>query len=320
MALNRGDLRLAEECADSSGDMAGLLLLYTSTGDADGVDKLATRARALGKNNVAFVALFLLNRVEDCIDLLMETGRIPEAAFMARTYMPSLMGPIVVKWREDLAKVSERAAQALANPDDYPNLFPDLEWALKVEAYFKQHRSLQPASNYPNAINDLELDLIALFKQNAADQPPAPPQETTTPAQTPAAEDQPVQAQDQEKQDAEDAARKQAEEELARKEAEEQAAAEQAKKAQEQAELEAAKAAKEAEEKKIAQAKAEKEAAEKAAAEKAAAEKAAAEKAEADEKKRQEEEAAKTAAQEADDLLKEADDILNDDDDLGEDW
>jgi hypothetical protein len=30
-----------------------------------------------------------------CINLLMETGRIPEAAFMARTYMPSLMTKIV---------------------------------------------------------------------------------------------------------------------------------------------------------------------------------------------------------------------------------
>ena len=81
------------------------------------------------------------------LQLLVDTGRIPEAAFMARTYMPSLMSGVVALWKEDLAKVSTRAAQALADPGEYPNLFPDLEVALEVEAYFKQNRDAPPCAS-----------------------------------------------------------------------------------------------------------------------------------------------------------------------------
>ena len=35
-------------------------------------------------------------------------------------------------WKADLERQNPKAAEALADPDEYPNLFPDLEWALKV--------------------------------------------------------------------------------------------------------------------------------------------------------------------------------------------
>lgn len=41
-----------------------------------------------GQNNLAFVALVQLGQVERCVDLLIETGRAPEAALFARTYAP----------------------------------------------------------------------------------------------------------------------------------------------------------------------------------------------------------------------------------------
>ncbi len=36
-------------------------------------------------------------------------------------------------WKTDLALQNPRAAESLANPAEYPNLFPDLEDALKAE-------------------------------------------------------------------------------------------------------------------------------------------------------------------------------------------
>ena len=120
----------------------------------------------------------MLGDIEGCIDLLCTTGRLPEAAFLARTYMPSQMSSIVVKWKEDLAKVrilcslapyaasrrivsfaprspcqvSERAAQALADPKDFPNLFNDLDVALKVEEFWMANRDQHiPAVHYPDA-------------------------------------------------------------------------------------------------------------------------------------------------------------------------
>lgn len=53
-------------------DLSGLLLLYSSLGDAEGVSKLACLAKEQGKNNVAFMCLFMLGRLEDCLQLLVE--------------------------------------------------------------------------------------------------------------------------------------------------------------------------------------------------------------------------------------------------------
>ena len=36
-------------------------------------------------------------------------------------------------WRADLAKVNPKAAESLADPAKYPNLFPDLELAVAAE-------------------------------------------------------------------------------------------------------------------------------------------------------------------------------------------
>ena len=44
--------------------------------------------------------------------------------------------PQVVKlWREDLAHINPKAAESLADPAQYPNLFPNLDLALHAEQY-----------------------------------------------------------------------------------------------------------------------------------------------------------------------------------------
>ena len=165
LALANGDVALAQTCAEKSMDLAGLLLLYSSIGDRKGMLSLAKIAKDSGRSNVAFLAFFVTGQVEDCVQLLLSTGRIPEAAFMARTYAPSMMSSVLELWKADLKNVNEKAAEALADPSRYPNLFPDLEYALQAEQLFKNLRSkVVPASSYPSAKNDLELDLIDLVK------------------------------------------------------------------------------------------------------------------------------------------------------------
>jgi coatomer subunit beta' len=80
---------LAENCALRSGDLSGLLLLYSSSGNKRGMEELAEEAKRSGRLNVAFIAYFLTGKLEEAIELLIENGRVPEAAFMARTYLPS---------------------------------------------------------------------------------------------------------------------------------------------------------------------------------------------------------------------------------------
>jgi len=65
-------LEMAEECMKHATDLSGLLLLYSSLGDAEGISKLGSLAIEQGKINVAFLCLFMLGKVEDCLQLLVE--------------------------------------------------------------------------------------------------------------------------------------------------------------------------------------------------------------------------------------------------------
>jgi coatomer subunit beta' len=91
-----------------------------------------------------------LGKLDECLDILIENQRLPEAAFFARTYLPSQINRVVGLWREKLKQMNmERAAQALANPTDYENLFPGLVDTYKTEQFLKQQLTTQPARNYP---------------------------------------------------------------------------------------------------------------------------------------------------------------------------
>lgn len=63
---------MAEQCLKHANDLSGLLLLYSSLGDADGITGLASLAKEHGKNNVSFLCLFLLGKVDECIQLLID--------------------------------------------------------------------------------------------------------------------------------------------------------------------------------------------------------------------------------------------------------
>jgi len=127
----------------NSDDVNGLLLLYTSVGNAAGLQKLATHSSQIGRHNVAFTSLFLLHKIGDCIELLITGGRYPEAALFARSYAPSELPKIVELWRKDLSRLNPPIAQALANPKDYPNLFPDYLKSLEAE------KETRPELNLP---------------------------------------------------------------------------------------------------------------------------------------------------------------------------
>jgi len=150
LAMSAGDLSLAESCMGKAKDLSGLMLVYSATGNASGMKELAETACSTGKYNVAFLGLFLLNDLEGCIKLLCDTGRIPEAAFMSRTYLPSKTSEVVALWRDDLKTVNRKAAEALADPGEYVNLFPNFDLALQAEKIAAaRYASLRPASDFP---------------------------------------------------------------------------------------------------------------------------------------------------------------------------
>lgn len=63
-------LEMAEKCLVHAMDLSGLFLLYSALGDAEGMSNLVALAKDQGKNNVAFLCLFMLGRLEECLQLL----------------------------------------------------------------------------------------------------------------------------------------------------------------------------------------------------------------------------------------------------------
>lgn len=53
-------------------------------GNAEMVKKLGESAVCSGKNNVAFLSFMLLGDLEKCLQILIDSNRLPEAAFFAR--------------------------------------------------------------------------------------------------------------------------------------------------------------------------------------------------------------------------------------------
>lgn len=68
---------------------------------------------------------------------------------------------VVSQWKAGLKEVNPKAADSIADPLDYPNLFDGLELALRAEEWLKGHR-LQDASAtiYPEHALDNESDLL----------------------------------------------------------------------------------------------------------------------------------------------------------------
>jgi coatomer subunit beta' len=89
-----GMRQVAEECLGKAGDLSGLLLLHTAKGSAAGLAELVALAQGQSRQNIAFLCQLLLGNLGACIDILLEAGRVPEAAFFARTYLPSRISEV----------------------------------------------------------------------------------------------------------------------------------------------------------------------------------------------------------------------------------
>ncbi|KAF7432578.1 hypothetical protein PC9H_004520 [Pleurotus ostreatus] len=117
---------LARECFEKAGDLSALMLLLLSTGDRDGLSKLAVSAEEKGQNNLAFAILLQLGDAKACVDLLAKTQRAPEAALFARTYLPSYAPVAVDAWHADLkAKGRPKIAASVAHPSKHADLFEE---------------------------------------------------------------------------------------------------------------------------------------------------------------------------------------------------
>uniref|UniRef100_A0A146LR86 Coatomer subunit beta' n=1 Tax=Lygus hesperus TaxID=30085 RepID=A0A146LR86_LYGHE len=166
LAMSEAKLGLAQMCLHQAQHYGGLLLLSTSAGNVDMMEKLAESSLSDGKNNVSFLTYFLMGNVEKCLQILIDTGRIPEAAFFARTYMPKEVSRVVDMWKT-LSK--DKTGQSLADPAQYPNLFPKHTEALKAEQFMKKELTQRiPASSHKDIKPNYERNAIEEMKEAEA--------------------------------------------------------------------------------------------------------------------------------------------------------
>ena len=133
-ALTAWDVRLAEECFLHARDLGSLLLLYSSSANAEGLRNLAAKAREAGQHNVAFTCLWQVGDVEGCLDVLTGTGRLAEAVLFAQTYRPSACGGFVGLWKSGLEGEGKgKVARVLGMPGEDEEMFPEWEEWLREE-------------------------------------------------------------------------------------------------------------------------------------------------------------------------------------------
>jgi len=157
-ALAACQFTLAQEAFEHAKDFSTLLLIYTAGGKAAKLKSLGELAAKDGKNNIALTCFLSLGAVDECIEILCNTNRLPEAAFFARTYAPSAVPTIMTKWKAELGKLNAKAAEALADPTKYDNLFPEYQSSLHYEAFLRENGAvLRSATDYAAYLEEAHL-------------------------------------------------------------------------------------------------------------------------------------------------------------------
>lgn len=121
ISLKNWNIELAIESYEKAKDYESLLLLYSSSNNVEGLQKLGNSAKDAGKFNIAFTALFQANDLEGLVTLLKLSEKVPELAILASTFglSDSIIDDVVESWK---SQVTGNVAEKLLKPSDleYP--------------------------------------------------------------------------------------------------------------------------------------------------------------------------------------------------------
>lgn len=77
------------------------------------------------------------------------------------------MSHVLSLWKTELGKINEKAGQSLADPEQYENLFPGFQDALKIQQFIAQHESgLMPAHQSTKIPLNIDRDAREEMEQN----------------------------------------------------------------------------------------------------------------------------------------------------------
>ena len=102
LAIELGEFNFAEKTMKEGNDWNGLLLYYSSIQNRQKLKDFADEAKKAGIFNVAFSSYFQLNNYQECLNILLDSRRYPEAATFARTYIPSKVDDVIELWNKQI--------------------------------------------------------------------------------------------------------------------------------------------------------------------------------------------------------------------------
>ena len=102
LAIELGEFIFAEKAMKEGNDWNGLLLYYSSIQNRKKLKEFADDARKAGMFNIAFGSYFQLDNYDECLDILKQSRRYPEAATFARTYLPSKIDEVIDLWNKQI--------------------------------------------------------------------------------------------------------------------------------------------------------------------------------------------------------------------------
>ena len=123
LALELGEFSIAEAAMKQANDYSGLLLFYSSTQNRDKLKSLAEETKEKGVFNISFSSFFQLNDIDNCLALLVDAKRYPEAGIFCRTYCPNKLSEVIDKWNEVIEKEEQnnRMSIRIVNPINEKN-------------------------------------------------------------------------------------------------------------------------------------------------------------------------------------------------------
>ena len=102
LSIELGEFDFAEKTMKEAHDWNGLLLYYSSIQNRNKLNSFAKDAKEAGMLNVAFSSYFQLNNLNECLNILIESRRYPEATTFARTYFPEKINNVLEMWNKQI--------------------------------------------------------------------------------------------------------------------------------------------------------------------------------------------------------------------------
>jgi len=113
LAFELGEFNYAEKSMKEAKDYSGLLLYYSSIQNRDKLKELGEESKKIGLFNISFTSFFILNDIDNCYNLLIESKRFPEASIFCRTYYPSKLNEVIDLWNNEINEIDKNSRMTI---------------------------------------------------------------------------------------------------------------------------------------------------------------------------------------------------------------